>query len=140
MSSKKIFRLIIAGGRDFKDFKTLCKLVDKLLADKIKQGYHIVIVSGGARGADSLGEDYADLRGYEKDVMDANWKDLTTPPVSIAENQYGKYNRLAGMVRNHSMGDCSDALVVFWDGLSSGSADMMTYMRGLKKPVRVQYY
>ena len=136
----KTYRVIVAGGRDFSDFKLLCKLVDKLLADKIEQGYHIVIVSGGAKGADSLGEDYTDLRGFEKDVMKANWKDITTPPVSIGENQYGKYNKLAGMVRNHSMGDCSDALVSFWDGLSTGTMDMITYMRGLKKPVRVQYY
>lgn len=136
----KTYRVIVAGGRGFSDFKTLCKLLDKLLANKIEQGYHIVIVSGGAKGADSLGEDYADLRGLEKDVMKANWKDITTPPVSIGENQYGKYNKLAGMVRNHSMGDCSDALVLFWDGLSSGSQDMLVYMRGLKKPVRVQYY
>ena len=136
----KDFKLIIAGGRKFNDFKTLCKVVDNLLAEKIKQGYTIIIVSGGAKGADNLGGKYASLRGFQLEVMNADWKDITTPPVSIAENSYGKYNRLAGMVRNHAMGDYADALVVFWDGLSTGTADMQGYMKKIGKPVRIWYY
>ena len=106
MSSKKIFRLIIAGGRDYKDFKTLCKLVDKLLADKIKQGYHIVIVSGGARGADKLGEKWA----IENNI-----------PTQIFLPDWGKHGKSAGFVRNEDIVQNSDVVIAFWDGKSRGT-------------------
>jgi len=47
-------KIIIAGGRNFSDYNTLCKYCDLALStlDKDK----ITIVSGKARGADKLGE------------------------------------------------------------------------------------
>ena len=47
-------RLIIAGGREFNDYELLKEKVDYLLRNK--KGETIEIVSGKARGADSLGE------------------------------------------------------------------------------------
>ena len=86
------------------------------------------------------GERYAKDRGYQCHRYPANWKDITTPPVSIGENAYGKYNRLAGRNRNRLMGDTSHAAVIFWNGVSTGSKDMLTYMKSLNKPVRICHY
>jgi predicted Rossmann fold nucleotide-binding protein DprA/Smf involved in DNA uptake len=46
-----MFKVIIAGGRDFSDYALLEKTLDKLLKNKTD----VQIVSGLARGADSLG-------------------------------------------------------------------------------------
>mgnify|MGYP003653302464 FL=1 len=53
MDKLYVTKVIIAGSRDFKDYSFLKKIVDKLY---INGG--IEIVSGGAEGADSLGELY----------------------------------------------------------------------------------
>lgn len=61
-------RLIIAGSRDFNDYELLKKEVDVYLfgyilgnlnVDLTEEVLSIEIVSGGARGADRLGERYA---------------------------------------------------------------------------------
>ena len=52
------FRVIIAGGRDFNDYPLLKAKCDKILASK-SQTHNIVVITGAARGADSLGEQYA---------------------------------------------------------------------------------
>lgn len=56
-----MFRLIIAGGRDFANYELLREYVDFKLSRKQEE---IQIISGGARGADALGERYAAERGY----------------------------------------------------------------------------
>jgi hypothetical protein len=48
-------KVIIAGGRYFTDYKILCQFCDEILQNQNM----IKIVSGGARGADLLGENYA---------------------------------------------------------------------------------
>ena len=48
-------KLIIAGGRNFENYDLLCEAVDKLTSTFSE----VEIVSGGAKGADLLGEHYA---------------------------------------------------------------------------------
>jgi len=121
---KEQFRVVIAGGRKFSDFELLTKTLDSLL--RIKKDTHtIVIVSGKATGADKLGEQYAKLCGYDVDCYPADWKNLDVKPCLIRENIYGKYNALAGNNRNELMAKNSDATVAFWDGVSTGTKDMI---------------
>jgi len=118
-----MFKVIIAGGRDFCDIEELIKNADKLLTNIRKN--HIEVVSGGAKGADRMGEVYANMRRYYLKVMKANW------------DEYGKS---AGHIRNREMGDYADALIAFWDGKSKGTKGMIDYMNKLGKPVRVIMY
>lgn len=54
-----MIKVIVAGTRTFANYSLLERKLNKIL-----QNYGTVeIVSGGAKGADSLGEKYADLRG-----------------------------------------------------------------------------
>lgn len=117
-----MFRVIIAGGRDFSDYDLLTKTMDKLLSEIDD---NITIVCGMARGADSLGEKYAIDKGYVIDYHQAEW------------NKFGKS---AGYRRNVEMAECADALVAFWDGLSKGTKHMidMARLHGLK--CRVIHY
>ena len=103
------FRVIVAGGRDFQNYEVLEQSLDHVLSKKSKT-HTIVIVSGEANGADSLGEDYAEKRNFEIDSHPADW------------DTHGKK---AGFLRNAQMADHADACVVFWDGVSKGSKHMI---------------
>jgi hypothetical protein len=115
------FRLIIAGSRTFTDYPRLCRVADGLLRNITRE---IVIVSGGARGADALGEQYARARGYRLERYPADWE---------------RWGRAAGMMRNHQMVDESgaQALLACWDGRSPGTRDAIDYARARGLAVRI---
>lgn len=85
---EKVFYLLIAGSRKFLDYLLFCQIVDFCLQSLIQQGYRIVIVSGGAKGTDSMAERYGKDREYEVKVFLADW------------NRFGNS---AGFVRNREM-------------------------------------
>jgi len=116
------FKVIIAGGRDFDDYQMLENNCNHLLKDKFPD---IEIVSGKARGADRLGERYAE--NYLLDVKEfpADW-DI--------------HGKAAGYIRNKQMGEYSDALIAFWDMKSKGTKNMIDIMIGLNKPYRIVRY
>ncbi len=115
------FRVIVAGSRGFNDYAVLQMVCDKLLAKK-KQTHNIIIISGTARGADTLGEQYARERGYVAERFPADWL------------QYGK---AAGPIRNRQMADNADALIAFWDGYSTGTRNIITEARRKGLVVRI---
>ena len=53
-----MFKVIVAGGREFSDYQLLSSTLDRLLSRKSD----VEIVSGAARGADSLAIRYAGER------------------------------------------------------------------------------
>lgn len=120
-----VFKVIIAGGREFSDYDMLRSYADKKLERVLRQGFHIVIVSGHARGADTLGERYAKERGYELHLFPANW-DL--------------YGYLAGPLRNTEMANYADALIAFWDGKSVGTMHMIREAKKRDLVVGVKHY
>ena len=77
-------RVAVVGSRFFTDYDYVKSSLDKISeVDKIT-----VIVSGGARGADSLGERYARENGIEFVLFAADW------------NKHGK---AAGPIRNKQL-------------------------------------
>lgn len=118
-----MLKLIVAGSRTFTDYTFLRDYLDRLLIN-VRKDSEIEIVSGHARGADSLGERYAQERGYALKIFPAEW------------DTYGK---LAGFRRNTQMAEYADALVAFHDGESRGTKHMIETMRSIKPqaPVRV---
>ncbi len=117
-----MFRVIIAGGRDFSDYDLLKATMDKLLANITDE---ITVVCGQARGADILGEQYAKERGYAVDYYPADWK------------QYGKR---AGHLHNEQMAQNADALAAFWDGKSRGTKNMIELAKRYGLKVRIKRY
>lgn len=99
-------RVIIAGGRNYTDYKRLCKVCDRMLRNQTE----VEIVSGKAKGADKLGELYAEERGYPLEEFPTNW------------DEFGKR---AGYIRNKQMAEYADALIAFWDGESKGTKHMI---------------
>jgi len=124
-------RIIIAGSREFNNYTSLNTFMNKFIKELIEKFKdapveigmeNIEIVSGGARGADRLGEEWARKHKLPYRVFVPNWK------------EYGKG---AGHVRNAEMAkyasgksDGKEAFgicVVFWDGKSRGSQSMISY-------------
>lgn len=110
----KVFKVIIAGGREFSDYEKLKESCDKILKEKIEEGYEIKIVSGTANGADRLGERYAKEKGYGLLCFPADW------------DTFGKR---AGYIRNMEMADNADGCICFWDGVSRGTGHMIKIAR-----------
>ena len=111
----KVMKIIIAGGRDFSDYELLKEKCDYYLQNHSE----IEIVSGTAKGADSLGEKYAAERDYPIKRFPAEWQRL---------------GRGAGHIRNAQMADYADVCIIFWDGKSKGTKNMIKIAnkRGLK--------
>jgi len=103
----------IIGSRTFDDYDLLKKTMD----DFADIG---MIVSGGAVGADSLGEKYAKEHGFETLIFIPDWK---------------KYKKMAGFIRNTNIIESSDIIVCFWDGKSKGTLDSINKAKKLKKEV-----
>lgn len=115
-----LIRLIVAGSRDVNDYLKLRDRLDKLLS----RHSNIEIISGGARGADALGEQYAVERGLNLRRIPAYWDWFKKP---------------AGHIRNRRMAWYGTHLAAFWDGSSPGTKGMIKIAEseGLHKRVLV---
>lgn len=125
MSEK--FKLVVAGTRNFDDYELLRNKLATLL---MKRRCWTIdcneeIVSGGAPGADTLAVRYATEASIPFKVFPADW------------NKYGKS---AGPRRNKQMAEYADAAIVFWDGKSRGTQNMIQQMREAGKSVEVIIY
>jgi hypothetical protein len=101
-------RVIVAGSRDFTNMKQGFDVLGKLIKESVE------IVSGGARGADAIGEAWAKSKGCKLTVFPAEW---------------ATYGKSAGYKRNVQMAEYAkqDAgmLIAFWDGQSKGTKHMI---------------
>jgi peptidoglycan/xylan/chitin deacetylase (PgdA/CDA1 family) len=117
-------RVIIAGSREFNDYKLLEKECNKIFKQLVDEGFisyfvedsqkEIEIISGTANGADKLGERFAKEYEYPIKRFPANW-DL--------------YGKSAGYRRNEQMAlyakEDYGVLIAFWDGESKGTKHMI---------------
>jgi hypothetical protein len=109
-------RTIIAGSRNITDYEVLMTAMIATAG----MGWEITqIISGGAVGADKLGEQFARHCELPLRVFPADWK---------------AHGKAAGVIRNIEMAQNADALVALWDGQSKGAAHMIRIAteRGLK--------
>lgn len=109
-------KLIIAGSRTVSDHTFVRSKVNNILNWlNIKP---TEVVSGCAIGADLAGESYATVMNIPITKMPADWN---------------KYKKAAGVIRNSEMADYGDIAIVFWDGKSPGSKNMISQMNKRNK-------
>lgn len=122
-------KLIIAGGRDFKDeilaMKSFIDFASEVNTKLSKVNPITEIVSGGARGADRVGEFIAKCNNIPVKRFIPDWDGL---------------GKKAGHVRNREMGNYADALLAFWDGQSKGTKGMIDYATKKGLIVKVVLY
>jgi hypothetical protein len=112
-------RAAIIGSRSFNNYKLV---LETLL------GYEntiTVIVSGGAKGADTLGERWAKEKNKETLIFYPDW---------------GKYGRSAGFIRNKDIIENSDIVFAFWDGKSKGTKSSIDLTIKLNKELKIINY
>lgn len=122
-----MIKLIVAGGRDFNNYSLMDRSINNLIFDVL--GFvskeQVEIVSGGAIGADNLGEWYARKNDLQLKVFKPDWD---------------RYSKAAGFIRNVQMADYADMLIAFWDGKSRGTEHMIQTMKRKEKYYKVIKY
>ncbi|AVR55690.1 hypothetical protein [Campylobacter phage CP39] len=116
-------KLLVAGSRDFNDYNLL---KNKIFELNIQPS---TIVCGMTRGADMLGYQYGIDNSLKIEKYKPNW------------NLYGKS---AGPIRNKLMADSlnreTDMAIIFWDGISKGSKNMISILDDKKINYKIIYY
>ena len=92
-------RVAIVGSREYLDLASVKNYVASLPPDT-------VVITGGARGVDTIAEQTARTCGLDVVVHPANWT---------------LHGKAAGQIRNQIVVDDCDRLVAFWDGTSPGT-------------------
>ena len=133
-------KLIIAGGRKFNNRKLLVDGVIGILNKHKLHKQELTIISGVASGADKLGLSMAKANSIGFEEFPADWKNLDVKNCIVKHGKYGEYNALAGHNRNCQMAYAADELLAFWDGESTGTKHMISFMESLGKPVTVVRY
>ena len=118
-----IKRVAVAGCRHYKYYDEAKEYIDFCISE-IRKKYTLIFVSGGCRGADSLGERYAAENGFETEIYPADWE---------------KYGRAAGPKRNKKIAEISDYIICFWDGKSRGTKSLLNFAEKYGKPVKIKY-
>jgi len=114
--------LIVAGGRNFSDYVLAYEQIHQCVQSIDDE---VAIVSGGAKGADTMGEAYALLYDLPLIRYLAKW---------------GEHGRAAGPIRNSEMAEIGTDLLAFWDGQSRGTKDMITKAKSKGMAVTIVYY
>ena len=105
-------KLLIAGSRGITEYN---------LAPHIPVDTDLII-SGGAKGVDTLAEQYADSKRISKLIL---------------RPRYDLYRRAAPIKRNERMVELCDSVLVIWDGKSKGTKRTIDYAAKLGKPVNI---
>jgi hypothetical protein len=107
-------KLAIVGSRSITDYNTIFKCVN----DAVNINNIDCIISGGARGVDSLAVKLAITQGIPYKEILPDW------------NTHG---RSAGMIRNKDIILAADAVIAFWDGVSRGTLNSINHAKKMKK-------
>ena len=111
-------KLAIVGSRSFTDYILLEKSVPASTTE---------IISGGAKGADSLAAEYAKN----------NETPLTVCLPKFKTDKTIKYHPRWYLERNQTIIDKADKVLAFWDGKSKGTKFTIDYARKTNKPVKI---
>ena len=106
----------VIGSRNFSDYEMM----------KAELSKHDItcIVSGGAKGADSLAEKYASENSLSVEIYKPDWS----------------LGRHAGILRNKTIVDNADLVIAFWDGASKGTLSSINYAKKQGKSIFIIEY
>lgn len=109
-------KVAIIGSRGFNDYE--------LLKSRLLEHVKVIecIISGGAKGADSLAERFAQEYNIPTKIFLPDWK---------------QFGRSAGIVRNKEIVKEADLCFIFWDGESKGTKSVIDFCKKLNKDATV---
>lgn len=120
------FVVLVCGGRRYGNWRAV---EEHLNALRTEHGDRLVVVEGGATGADAHARNWAIKIRCRYRSYFARWADVENAAVIRTDRQGRKYNALAGHDRNQRMLDEEPvALVLAFPG-GGGTADMVDRAR-----------
>ena len=105
-------KLLIAGSRGIDNID-----LSKYIPEDVD-----TILSGGAKGIDTLAEEYADKNRLSKIIL---------------RPRYDLYGKAAPIKRNEELVNMADKVLIIWDGESKGTKSTINYAKKLKKEIEV---
>ena len=114
-------RIAVIGSRTFNDYD----LLRNTIVSKFNPSDILEVVSGGASGADKLGEQFAQEFGLKTNIFLPDWE---------------KYGKQAGFIRNTDIIKNSDIVFAFWDEKSAGTLNSINTAKKLNIPVIIIPY
>ena len=107
-------KIMICGSRTINDESLISEKLNSALAEYPD----MILISGGAKGVDSIGEAWAKSHNVQIQQYKPDWK---------------RYGRGAGIVRNKIMVATADLVIIFWDGISNGTKSVIDFFKELNK-------
>ena len=96
--------VLINGSREFNNYSLLEEKCYEILSPFIEKGDKIIIVEGGARGADTLAGKFAKENNFELEIYKADWEHL---------GKKAGFLRNIEMVEGSRFGHIPDILISF---------------------------
>lgn len=107
-------RVFVGGSRNFTDSEEAYKMFLSFLKDKNALNDSVTVISGGAMGADTIGEELANRCNLKFELYLPDWE---------------SHGNMAGFARNKTMAETVDEAIIFWNGKSSGTKHMVNELR-----------
>ena len=112
-------KLAIVGSRSIIDKDFVFIEIDIFI---LEYGTPELIISGGARGVDTIAEEYASQNGIETCIFKPDWK---------------KYGKSAGIVRNKDIISKSTHVLAFQENKSKGTQSSINLAKKMGKTLKV---
>jgi hypothetical protein len=109
-------KLAIIGSRGYNNYEQVSAILNEYKSQVV------LVISGGAKGADTLGEKWALENNIETLIFPADWD---------------KYGKRAGYIRNEDIVKNCDFVIAFWDGKSKGTANSIALANKYNKPIKI---
>jgi hypothetical protein len=110
-------KLAVVGSRDITDELLVFNSINSIITEVQTP---ITIISGGARGVDSIA---------------AKWANNNNVPLIEFRADWNKFGKVAGMIRNKDIITECDTVLAIWDGKSKGTKNSIQLGYSLKKNV-----
>jgi len=122
-------KIAVVGSRGITDYEYVKDMLMQALVDQGLKHDTCVIISGGAKGVDTLAKKFA-----EETKTDF----VLFKPYHLIDNKE-PYRPRFFFSRNKQIADNADVVLIFWDGKSSGTAHMVNYCKHKKKQHYIYY-
>jgi hypothetical protein len=113
-------KIAVVGSRSFDDYFFFYQRLSEYIGDD-----EVVLISGGAAGADQFAEIYAHDVGLSILIHFPKW---------VVDN---KYKRNAGFIRNKQIVDDATEMIAFWNGKSQGTKSSISLAQKKGIPVTI---
>jgi len=123
------FVLAVSGSTSLDDYHKIAGCLQKTILNIVQHTsitkQKIILLSGGAKGVDSIAKKFAQENNINFVEIKANWK---------------RYRKGAGPIRNQKIIDSANALIAFKKPTSTGTTDTIRKAIAIGMPTMILYY